>query len=93
MAKRLASSAAKLPFLNDQEFEDEAALLLAEYSREHGEVLVPPIPIDEIVELFLELHLTFDDMQALFGVEYVHGALWGNDLRVGIDHRLDRSIN
>jgi hypothetical protein len=93
VTKRFSSSVAKLPFLNDQEFEDEAALLLAEYSREHGEVLVPPIPIDEIVELFLELHLTFDDMQALFGVEDVHGALWVNERRVGIDQRLEPTEN
>ncbi len=89
MAKRYSTPAAKLRYMKDQEFEDEAALLLAEYGRKHGMVTAPPIPIDEIVELYLELQLTFDDMQQLFGVDDVHGALWVNQRRVGIDQRLE----
>src|SRR5262245_7177617 len=79
--------------MKDQEFEDEAALLLAEHGRKYGEITSPPIPIDEIVELYLELQLTFDDMQQLFGVDDVHGALWVNQRRVGIDQRLEPTDN
>ncbi|QDU76929.1 hypothetical protein Pan97_39860 [Bremerella volcania] len=93
MAKRVSKPGPKLRFMKDQEFEDEAALLLAEYGNQHGQVTAPPIPIDEIVELYLQLHLTFDDMQQLFGVSDVHGALWVNDRRVGIDHRLEPTDN
>lgn len=93
MAKRYSTPAAKLRYMKDQEFEDEAALLLAEYGRKHGVVTAPPIPIDEIVELYLELKLTFDDMQQLFGVDDVHGALWVNQRRVGIDQRLEPTDN
>jgi len=93
MAKRVAQPGPKLRFMRDQEFEDEAALLLAEYGNRHGQVTAPPIPIDEIVELYLGLHLTFDDMQELFGVADVHGALWVNDRRVGIDQRLEPTAN
>lgn len=93
MAKRVSKPGPKLRFMKDQEFEDEAALLLAEYGNQHGQVTAPPIPIDEIVELYLKLHLTFDDMQELFGVGDVHGALWVNDRRVGIDHRLEPTDN
>ena len=94
MPKRLLSSSGpKLPFLTDRAFEDEAAILLAEYGKKHGPVVTPPIPIDEIVEIHLGLTLEFLDMQKLFGVPDVHGALWVNEKRVGIDHRLDPSEN
>ena len=83
----------KLPFMTDQEFEDEAALLLAEFGRKHGQVARPPIPIDEIVELYLELKLELLDMNALFGVDDVHGALWVNERRIGIDQRFDPQAN
>lgn len=94
MPKRLLSSSGpKLPFLTDRAFEQEAAMLLAEYGKKYGEVVAPPIPIDEIVELHFGLTLEFHDMQKLFGVPDVHGALWVNEKRVGIDHRLDPSEN
>jgi hypothetical protein len=79
--------------MKDQEFEDEAALLSAEYGNKHGLVTAPPIPVDEMVELYLGLSLEFHDMQKLFGVDDVHGALWVNEKRVGIDRRLDPSSN
>ena len=89
MQRRAATSTNKLRFMKDQEFEDEASLLLAEYGNKHSQVIAPPIPIDEIVELYLGLCLEFLDMQKLFGVSDVHGALWVNEKRVGIDQRLD----
>lgn len=93
MAKRSISSGPKLKYMPDQDFEDEAALLLAEYGRKHAQILAPPVPIDEIVELFLELQLEFLDMPQLFGVDDVHGALWVNERRIGIDQRLDPAAN
>jgi hypothetical protein len=93
MARRISQPGPKLRFMKDEEFEDEAALLLAEYGNKHGQVTAPPIPVDEIVELYLKLHLEFLDMQKLFGVDDVHGALWVNDTRVGIDQRLDPARN
>ena len=85
MARRSISSGPKLKYMLDQDFEDEAALLLAEFGRKHSQILVPPIPIDEIVEIYLELQLEFLDMRQLFGVDDVHGALWVNERRIGID--------
>src|SRR5271170_5990481 len=89
MAKRFPTPSNKLRFMKDQEFEDEAALLLAEYGNKHGQVMAPPVPVDEMVELYLGLSLEFLDMQKLFGVDDVHGALWVNEKRAGIDQRLD----
>ena len=89
MAGRISTPGPKLRFMKDQEFEDEAALLLAEYGNKHGQVTATPIPVDEIVELYFGLSLEFHDMQKLFDVSDVHGALWVNEKRVGIDQRLD----
>ena len=77
----------------DQDFQDEAPLLLAEYGRKHAQILAPPVPIDEIVELYLALQLEFHDMRQLLGVDDVHGALWVNEQRIGIDQRLDPAEN
>ena len=93
MARRDSRPANKLRFMQPQEFEDEAAQLLAEYGYKHGMVTAPPVPVDEIVELYLELSLEFLDMQAEFGVDDIHGALWVNEHRVGIDVRLDPTVN
>jgi hypothetical protein len=93
MAKRSTIPGTKLRFMKDQEFDDEAALLLAEFGNSHGQVIAPPIPIDEIVELYLKLRLEFNDMRQLFGVDDVHGALWANKKLIGIDQRLDPTEN
>jgi Zn-dependent peptidase ImmA (M78 family) len=93
MSKRAAMPGTRLPYLTDRAFEEEASLLLAEYGRQHGEVATPPVPIDEIVELHLGLQLELYDMRRLFGVDDVHGALWVNQRRVGIDRRLEPAAN
>jgi hypothetical protein len=93
MVKRTSTGGNNVRFMKDQEFEDEAALLLAEYGNKHGQVSAAPVPVDEMVELYLGLCLEFLNMQELFGVDDVHGALWVNERRVGIDHRLDPGRN
>jgi hypothetical protein len=93
MAARISTPGPKLRFLTDQQFEDETALLLAEYGTKHGQVTTPPVPVDDIVELYLKLTLELIDTRKLFGVDDVHGALWVNEKRVGIDQRLDPNRN
>ena len=78
-----------VPYLRKSQIEAEASRLLAEYGERHGAVAAPPIPIDEIVELHLELTFEFKDMQALFGFGDVHGALWMRERLVGVDQGLD----
>lgn len=94
MAKRFSTKAGpKLRFMKDEEFEDEATVLLAEFGTKHEHITAPPVLVDEIVELYLGLTLEFHDMATLFGVDDVHGALWVNEKRIGIDQRLDPSRN
>jgi len=71
--------------MKDQEFEDEAALLLAEYSRQHVAITAPPIPVDDIVADYLRLSVFYKDLKKEFGVDDVLGALWVNKQQVDID--------
>jgi hypothetical protein len=82
-----------VPYLRKEVIESEAALLLAEYGRAHGQVIAPPIPIDDILELHLKLTLEIKDLQQIFGFGDVHGAIWFRSQRVGIDQSLDPARN
>jgi len=61
----------KVPYLNPKTIERDAIALLAEYARARDIVLVPPIPIEDIVEKHLKLGIDFDDTHSLFGVPRV----------------------
>jgi hypothetical protein len=74
-----------VPFLKKEVIEAEALSLLAEY----GQVAAPPVPIDDIVELHLKLTFEIMDLQQIFGVGDVHGAIWFRAQRVGVDQSLD----
>ncbi len=80
-------------FISPEQMELEIHSLLAEYGSQHGQILEPPIPIDEITEIYLQLALDFVDTKELFGVDGVFGALWVEDQRVGIDHSLEPESN
>lgn len=87
MSRRFAES--ELRYIKEEGFEQEALALLYAYGAAHGAVTAPPIPVDDIVEMQLRLTLEFHDMQQLFGVSDVHGALWVNERRIGIEQALD----
>lgn len=89
MPKRSVSPEPMVPFLPKQHIEEEASLLLAEFGGKHGMVTAPPIPIDDIIEVYLLLTIEFNDMRKLFGVGDVHGALWVKKELVGVDFSLD----
>lgn len=79
----------RVPFLTDRAIEREAELLLAEFGQAHGPVLEPPIPIEDILEIYLGLRFDFMDLRQRFGVADVHGALWIEAGHVGVDQSLD----
>lgn len=69
------------------EFEDEAALLLAEYGKAKGPVCGPPIPIDEIVA-YLKIATEFKDLRAEFPEGDVLGAIWFSRKLIAVDYSL-----
>jgi Zn-dependent peptidase ImmA (M78 family) len=79
----------KVPYLPAVEIEASANLLLAEYVRQGtGEVQLP-IPVEDILEDHLGLHLGFDDLRARLGIADVLGALWIESAEVVVDQTLD----
>lgn len=85
----------KVPYLNPKTIERDAIALLAEYARARDVVLVPPIPIEDIVEKHLKLGIDFDDTHSLFGVPRlgdkpdILGAMFFKEGRIVIDESLD----
>jgi hypothetical protein len=88
-----------VPFLADEMIESDAALLLTEYAHARGIVIVPPIPIEDIVEKHLKLGIEFDDAHKLFGVPRsglepdILAAIFFDDRRIVIDESLDPEEN
>jgi len=88
-----------VPYLIPKAIEQDADVLLAEYARARGVVIVPPIPIKDILEKYLKLRIEFDDMHNLFGIPRsdtdpdILGAMFFNEERIVIDESLDPEEN
>jgi len=91
----------KVPYLQEEQIERDAAALLAEFAQARSVVIAPPIPIEDIVEKHLKLGIEFDDMHRLlehprsgFGLDPdILGAIWFDDRRIVIDESLDPEEN
>ena len=79
----------QVPYLADADIEASANALLAEYARRKGIEVRLPIPIENILEDHLGLHLGFDDLRTRLGVPDVLGALWIETEEVIVDQTLD----
>jgi Zn-dependent peptidase ImmA (M78 family) len=93
MAPRNYGPRHKVPFLHIKQIEAEADLLIAEFGDRFHPVLAPPVPLDDMVELHLRLALEFWDMKLLFPFADVHGAIWFDQARIGVDQNLDPLVN
>src|SRR5438046_109522 len=90
----------KVPYLQEEEIERDAAALLAEFGQARKVAIAPPIPIEDIVEKHLKLGIEFDDMHRLLkhprsggGVgPDILGAIWFDDRRIVIDESLDPDV-
>ena len=78
-----------VPYLSRGMLEVHAGLLLQAYGQEKQQAVMPPIPVDSIMESFLKLQFSFLDLREVFGVDDVVGALWMENAEVGVDHTLD----
>ena len=87
MAKLLPTTAMTPRFMQPQEFEDEATLLLTEYGNAKGQVNTPPVPIDEIVA-YLKIATEVKDLRAEFPEGDVLGAIWFSRKLIAIDKSL-----
>jgi len=85
----------KVPYMKEEHIEQEAAALLAEYARARSVVIVPPIPIEDILEKHLKLGIEFDNTHSLFGIPRsgtdadILGAMFFDEEQIVIDESLD----
>lgn len=93
MSRRNSAPRGGVPFLPEIHIEREAELLLSEYGERFEEIVEPPVPIDEIIELHLQLTFEITDLRDLFGVGDIHGAIWLKDGRIAVDKSLDPAVN
>lgn len=88
MTKRYSHADRNPKFMENQEFEDAAALMLAEYSKQHGHVSTPPVPIDDIIEEHLKLAIEIRDLRMEYPEGDVLGAIYFNDKKIVVDQSL-----
>lgn len=94
MAKLTATTPGPtVPFLREKQIEAEAQLLLDEYAQTGKWDGAAPIPVEDILELHLELGFGIEDLRALLSVDDVLGAIWFTEKMVRVDVRLDPSTH
>ncbi|MCZ2341669.1 MAG: ImmA/IrrE family metallo-endopeptidase [Bacteroidales bacterium] len=81
-----------VPFLKASVIEAEANLLLAEFGKAYGEVVEPPVTLDEIIELHLGLYSDFMDMKTEFGHSDIHGAIFFHEKMIAVDMQFDPKL-
>ncbi len=87
----------RVPYIADDAIERDAAALLGEFAHARDIKVSAPIPIEDIVEKHLKLHVEFDDLHRLLDVPRsgigldpdMFGAIWLEDGRIVIDESLD----
>lgn len=79
----------KVKYLPKQHIEWNAQKLLAEYGGRFGEIVVPPIPVEEILERHLKLTLEFDNLEVRLRHPDILGALWVPERLVAIDESIE----
>jgi len=92
MKRRVSARKYKVPFLPEKRIEDQALLLLEEWAETHPATSEPPVPIEELLELHLELAFCLADLQTELGHEDVLGGIWFGDRMIKVDQSLDPSI-
>jgi hypothetical protein len=78
-----------VPYLSKTQIKREAAILLSEYGAKFSAVVEPPVPVEDILEIHLQLAFELVDMKAIFGYGDVLGAIWMTEKTVRVDKSLD----
>lgn len=78
----------RVKFMPPIHIEREAKLLLDEWA-ENGHEITAPIPLDELVEIYLKLPFEIEDLRSRFNGHDVMGAIWFSDGTIRIDASLD----
>jgi Zn-dependent peptidase ImmA (M78 family) len=79
----------KVRFLQPQEIESAVRELLRAFAKGRGIQIVPPIPVDDIIEKHLKVRLEISDLVTRLGMTDVLGATWFDEGIIRIDERLE----
>jgi Zn-dependent peptidase ImmA (M78 family) len=90
----------RVPYIADESIERDAEALLGQFAHARGVEIRAPIPIEDIVEKHLKLHVEFDDLHRLLGVPRggfgtepdIFGAIWLETGEIVIDESLDPEV-
>jgi len=78
----------RVPWMTKEEIACEARELLAGYESMVGRRVSPPIPVEDMIERFLDLSLSYEDLEAKLGIDDVLGATYVDSKRIVINERL-----
>jgi hypothetical protein len=78
----------KVPWLPKQGIAGLTTQILDDYQAMAGYPLRPPIPVDDVVERYFKLRLSFEDLVEILGIDDVLGATYVEQRLVCIDERL-----
>lgn len=82
-----------VPYLHEKHIEAEAQVLLEEYAQAHAWQISVPVPVENIIELYLKLGFGIEDLKALLNVPDVLGAIWFKEKEIKVDVHLDPTDN
>lgn len=82
-----------VPYLHEKQIEAEAQVLLEEYAQAHAWQVSAPVPVENIIELYLKLGFGIEDLKALLNVPDVLGAIWFKEKEIKVDIHLDPTEN
>ena len=78
----------KVPWLPKSGIEAIAADVLAGYEEMIGAPVVPPIPVEDVIERYLDLRIGFMDFEKTYGFHGVLGAIYVKDRSIYADNAL-----
>ena len=78
----------KVPWMPKKKISCHASDILADYQRKTGHPVQPPIPVEDIIERYLKLNLSFEDLEEKLGMKDVLGATWVEARLICINERL-----
>ena len=78
----------KVPWLTKDEISEKASDLIADYQATTGLPIEPPIPVENMVEQYFKLKLSFEDLDEIMGLPDVLGATYVKARRVCINKKL-----
>ncbi len=93
MSQPIVANTIEVPYMAVTAIEADAQSLLEDFSDKFSRLTKPPVPVDEIAELHLQLILVFKDMKEIFPFADIHGAIWFDSGLIGIDSSLDPGVN